>query len=464
MKSDITIPASLSSAEDMIKNAAGDSADLNISYFFCGSIRLGVFSAEGMAGSLMINDIVGDMMIRLKDCDTQNGDALFDDLFERCLAAPDKQVVTKLTDILRLIFSGFTVIITDGCARAAAFGTQFYQTRSVSIPVADQTVYGPQEGFTENIRVCISMIRRRLKTPRLRFEMLCVGELSKTDVALVYIDGSADGKSIARVKKRLQGIKLDTVLSGGYLRPFIEKGYGLTLFSPTRQTERPDTACAALDKGRIVILIDGTPFAIIVPTFFAESFQTPDDIAAKPVYTAFIRALKYLAFFLAAIFPGLYVALVYEPESFAFKLLLNLYSAEESTQFPLGAEVLIITLLLEILKEAGIRLPKAVGSAVSIVGGLIIGDAAVKCGLISAPLLILVGLTATASFVIPEISEQTSLIRVIFIISGTLAGMTGIACALTLLIANITAMDELSRVYTEPLLPFDKAVLFRNKR
>ncbi|MBR1382357.1 MAG: spore germination protein, partial [Ruminococcus sp.] len=414
MKKDIKIPPSLSSAADMIKNTTGDTCELNSSFLYIGAVRIGIFSAEGMAGSLMINEALCEAVTNAQSLNFKNGSELFDMMFGSLLTAPDKKAITSLDEIILLIFSGFTVIIIDGCERAIAFGTQGFQTRSVSLPVNDQTIHGSQEAFSESIRICVSQIRRRLKTPKLRFEMLNIGKLSRTDVCIAYIDGRANGKAIADIRKRLTGIKLDTMLSGEYLLPFIEKGYGSTLFSPTRLTERPDTACAALNEGRIVILTDGSPFCIIIPTLFAESFTTPDDLASKPLYVTFIRWLKFISFFLAAIFPGLYAAAVFTPEVFAFKLLLNLYSAEESSQLPLGLEVLIITLLLEILKEAGIRLPKAVGSAVSIVGGLIIGDAAVKCGLISAPLLILVGLTATASFVIPEISEQVSVIRMIF--------------------------------------------------
>ena len=453
------IPASVKSAVDMIKDITGGTSELNCAFHSVCGVEVAVLSVEGLAGALMQNEMLSSALAAMKYHDKINGEELTDLIFSSLLVTADKELVTLLDDVLLRLFSGFTVIIADGSPRAIAFGTQQPHTRSVSPPISDQTVYGPQEAVTENIRVSISLIRRRLKTPALRFELLKVGKLSRTDIAIAYIKGRASDKSVSKIRQRLNGIKLDTVLSGGYIRPFIEKGYPLTLFSPSRITERPDTVCASLNEGRIAVLIDGTPYAVIIPTMFFDAFTTPDDMAGKPVYVTFIRWLKYLAFFLATLFPGLYAAAVYEPESFAFKLLLNLYSAEESSQFPLGVEVLIVTVLLEILREAGIRLPKAVGSAVSIVGGLIIGDAAVKCGIISAPLLILVGLTATASFVIPELTEQTSVMRVIFILAGSFAGMAGLACALILITANICAMDELSLYYTSPVIPLDKKKL-----
>ena len=461
----LSIPPSVKSAVDMIKDITGNTCELNIASLVISGVEVSILSAEGIAGALVQNEMLSAAAADAGKLDIKSGDELIDALFSRLLVTADKELVTLIDDALIRLFSGFTVIIADGSSRAIAFGTQMFATRSVSPPITDQTVYGPQEAFTESIRVSVSLIRRRLKTPRLRFEMIKTGELSKTDICIAFIKGRASDEAVSRIRSRLKAIKLDTVLSSGYIRPFIEKGYPLTLFSPSRLTERPDTVCAALNEGRIAVLIDGTPYAVIIPTMFSESFTTPDDLNAKPLYAALIRWLKYLAFFLATLFPGLYAAAVFEPESFAFKLLLNLYSAEESSQFPLGVEVLIITLLLEILKEAGIRLPKAVGSAVSIVGGLIIGDAAVKCGIISAPLLILVGLTATSSFVIPELSHQTSVMRIAFILAGSLAGMVGLACAVVIFTANICAMDELSLCYTRPVIPLDKRgiadVLFR---
>ena len=452
----LPFPPSVESALDMIKDLTGNTCELNSATYTVAEREVAVLSEEGIAGSLMQNEMLAEALAQADEKHPRSGDELVDVIFSNTLDSPDKTIVTLVDDGLTRLFSGYTLIIVDGSSRVIAFGTQMFASRSVSTPISDQTVYGPQEAFTENVRVGISLIRRRLKTPLLRFEMLTAGRLSKTDVCIAFIKGRASDEAVAKLRSRIRNIDLDAVLSSGYLRPYVEKGYPLTLFSPSRLAERPDTVCSALCEGRVALLIDGTPFAVIIPSVFSESFSTPDDLAGKPVYVAFIRLLKYLAFFLATLFPGLYAAAVFEPESFAFKLLLNLYSAEESSQFPLGVEVIIITVLLEILKEAGIRLPKAVGSAVSVVGGLIIGDAAVKCGIISAPLLILVGLTATSSFVIPELSQQTSVMRIVFILAGSLAGMYGLACALVLMLANICAVDELSLCYTAPVIPLDK--------
>ena len=452
-KNENYIPPKAKDMEDKLKWQLSDTCELNITHMKAGML---IISIEGMAGSLMISDMLCEPVASAA-AEELSGEELIDEIYYSRLLVSDKSFVTTLDEVIHLLFSGFSVIYAQGCSKVIAVGTQGFASRSVSTPISDQTVYGPQEGFTESIRVNISMIRRKMKTPDLTFEMMQTGRLSGTDVAIAYVRGKAEDEAVKKLRGRLKGVKLESVLSCGYLRPYIEKEYSLTLFSPSKLSERPDTVAAALTCGRIAVLTDGTPFVIIIPAFFSDNFYTPDDYIQKPIYVTFIRWLKYLAFFLATLFPGLYAAAVFEPQGFAFKLLLNLYSAEESSQFPLGVEVIIITVLLEILKEAGIRLPKAVGSAVSIVGGLIIGDAAVKCGIISAPLLILVGLTATSSFVIPEISAQTSVMRFAFILAGSFAGMTGLACALMIVIANICAMDELSSIYTSPIIPIDRS-------
>ena len=294
-----------------------------------------------------------------------------------------------------------------------------------------------------------------MKTPSLRFEMMQIGKRSSTDVCMVYMSDRASSDAVDRLRKQLKGIKLDTVLTSGYIEPFIVEGFGSSVFSQMAYSERPDMICTRLNQGRICVFVDGTPFVLICPSLFAENFQTMDDFAEKPFYVTFMRWLKYIAFFLAVAFPGLYVALAsFHPEVFTLKLLLNLAVSEESTPYPLTVEVLVLMLLFEIMKEAGLRLPKPVGSTVSIVGGLIIGDAAVKSGLVSAPLLIVVGITTTSSFVIPSLYQQTAILRLVYILVGGGSGLYGIALCTVLLMININSMDDLAVSYTAPVTPF----------
>ncbi len=258
-----------------------------------------------------------------------------------------------------------------------------------------------------------------------------------------------------RPAKKLKKIKLDTIISSGNIKPFLEERVQENLFSNIGHTERPDVLCTKINEGKVCVLIDGTPFSLICPSLFVENFRTIDDYCSKTYFATYLRWIRYIAFFLAIAFPGIYVATAsYHPEMLNLKLLLNLSASEQATPYPLFFEILIIMALLELMREASIRLPTAVGSAVSIVGGLIIGDAAVKSGIISAPLLIIVGLTATASFIIPSLNQQTSVLRLAFIFAGGAAGFFGIAVCGILVLANICAMDEFNIPYTAPVSPF----------
>lgn len=225
-------------------------------------------------------------------------------------------------------------------------------------------ITGSREGFVEPIRVNQTMIRRRLRSPSLKFEMYPIGEKSRTDICLVYLTDTADPRMVEEVKRRLGKLSSDILLSQGYLRPYLE-GQPLSPFSSVGTTERPDTLCAKINEGRIGILVDGTPFALVVPYLFEEHFQSMDDYSYRPYYGSFIRLLKYFAFLLSIFLPGGYVAITsFSPEMLPDSLLFNIAASEQQTPFSMMTEALVIHLIYEIMREAGLRLPRPVGHAV----------------------------------------------------------------------------------------------------
>ena len=438
-----------------IKRQCAQTDDLNIMNVEVCGIRCSVLTVEAMVSTSAMSDLVFQPLMSLRYC--QSGDDIFDYLTRQSLLSTQRKTVSSYKEIFTMLFSGFCIILVDGVSKCVALGIQGFDRRSVSTPDSEQTVRGSQDSFGETVRTNLSLVRRRMKTPTLRFEMLTCGKLSQTDVCLMYLADRADAKMVETLKKRINGIELDTVLSSGYIEPFVDAGYKKSFFSSVMTTQRPDVACVRLNEGRICILVDGSPFCLVCPSLFMDSFQTMDDLCTKRYYAAFIRWLKYFAFVLAVVLPGLYLALVmFHPEAFTLKLLLNLYVSEEATPFPLAVEMTLLVVMFEIMREAGIRLPRSVGGAVSIVGGLIVGDAAVKSGLISAPLLIVVGITATSAFVVPQLEQQISVLRLIYIVSGSAAGLFGLAVCTVLFAANICAMDELSVSFLAPLSPFFK--------
>lgn len=464
--SKMRIAARCSQIKEDLKAITGDTADLNIMDITIGETPCAVITIEGMVSSALLAELMFQPLTELEQADDTSPESIFDFLTQRSLMAADRQTVRTYGDMLTLLFSGFAAVVADTQPKAVMYGIQGYEKRAVSLPETEQTIYASHDSFNETLRVNMSLIRRRLKTPSLRFELLQSGRLSKTDIAIAYIDGRVTREMLDDVRKNVSSIKLDTVLNTGYVRPFIDESFDTSVFSAVMTTERPDTVCAYLNEGRIAVIVDGTPFAIIIPTVFADNFRTMDDYCEKTIYVAFSRWMKYISFFLAVVLPGLYAALVtFHPEIFSLKLLLNLAASEEATPYPLAVEMLIVIVLFEIMREAGVRLPKAVGGAVSIVGGLIIGDAAAKSGIISQPLLIVIGVTATASFVLPSLYPAISVLRMIFILAGGLGGLLGIAVASLVLLTNVNTVNDLGVSFTAPLMPFEprrlKDVLMR---
>lgn len=455
------VESSLDKAIVDIRTIMGNSVDLNVTEVLISGVRCAVVTIEGMLPTLYISqEMFGYLMaFNVPDCDSGR---VFDFLTRQSLLSCDRKTVYTYGDVMRFAFSGFGIVLVDGLDKAVAFGVQGYDKRSVSEPSSETNVKGSHEGFIEVVRTNISLVRRRLKTPALRFEMLQVGNLSKTDVCIAYIAGRAKEKYVDEVRKKLKEVKLDTVLTSGYISSFLESS-NKSIFSQIYTTERPDVFSAKLNEGRVGIMIDGTPFALVCPSLFSENFITMDDYASKPFYAVYIRFLKFICFFITIAMPGLYVALAtYHPETFSHKLLLNLAASIGSTPFPLYAELLIMMIFYEIMREAGIRLPREVGGAVSIVGGLIIGDAAVKSGLVSGAILIVVGITATASFVVPSINEQTTILRLVYILAGGFLGLFGIGLATAVVVVNVCSMESYGVPYSAPLSPFTKKAFLRS--
>ena len=439
-----------------LRTIMNNTMELNVMEINIGGADCALVTIEGMVASSYMSDMIFLPLMSLEIPADENPNlAVYNFLTAKSLMTAERHILYTYGNVVQDLFSGFALIFIDGIPKAVSLGIQGYAQKSISLPTSENNIMGSQEAFAEVIRTNISLIRRRLKSPALKFEMMQVGEQSSTDVCMVYMVGKASPKIINKIRKKLSNIKLDTIISSGYIKPFLEDNVSENLFSNIGHTERPDVLCTKLNEGKVCVLIDGTPFALICPVLFTENFKTIDDYCSKNYFATYLRWIRYFAFLLAVAFPGIYVATAsYHPEMLNTNLLLNLYASEQATPYPLFFEILIIMALLELMREASIRLPSAVGSAVSIVGGLIIGDAAVKSGIISAPLLIIVGLTATASFIIPQLNQQTSVLRLAFIFSGGAAGFFGIAVCGIVIIANVCAMDEFRIPYTAPVTPF----------
>lgn len=416
-------------------------------------VNVSVLMLEGMINMDLFTQIMVKPLSKLEipDC---TGEKLADWVSKYAIFAGDQKEVYNYQDLFGLLMAGFVILLIDGVDHAVACGLQGYKSRSVGEPSSEMNVRGSREGFVEAVRTNQTMIRRRIKSPTLKFEMIKVGQKSQTDVSIVYLTDTAKPELVQQIKHQLTKVTSDIILNAGYLQPYLE-GKPLSLFSAVGVTERPDTVCAKINEGRVVLLVDGVPFALVVPTLFCEHFQSMDDYAYRPFYATFIRILKYIAFLISIFLPGLYVATtVFNPEMIPDALLFNIATSEQLTPFSMMTEALVIHLIYELMREAGLRLPRPVGHAVSIVGALVIGDAAVTAGIIGSPMVMIVAMTAISSFVVPSLYESVAILKFVFIVVGGTWGLYGISVGFVLVLTNLCALTSFGTPITSPAAPF----------
>lgn len=368
--------------------------------------------------------------------------------------AAEQIEIKSLGELVLKMQSGFAIILADGCTRCIAIGVQGYNARGIDEPSSQLDVRGSREGFVEVVRTNMSMIRRRIKSPTLVFELFPIGERSNTDICICYMSDKVSPKLLNDVKKRIKSVNLDTILESGYIQPYLE-GHGGWFFSECGICERPDTLAAKLYEGRVAVLVDGTPFALVVPYLFVENFQTLDDYTQKPFYAFFIRIVRLAAYFITLFLPGAYVAIAsFHPEMLPSTLLLNLAAAEQTAPYSLMGECLFLHFMYEILREAGIRLPRPVGHAIGVVGGLVIGDITVSAGLAGAPMVLVVALSGLCSFVVPAMYEKTVVLRFVYIVAGGLFGLYGLGLAAGVVIIKMCSLNTYGVPYMSPISPF----------
>jgi hypothetical protein len=378
--------------------------------------------------------------------------------------------VSELEKLIEGILKGELGMMVDGSTNALLADFKGMEQRNVEEPATEVTIRGPRDGFTENLSINTSLIRRRIRSTRLKFEPIAIGKLSQTDVMIAYIEGLATESLLKEVRARLGRIEIDAILESQYIEEFIEDA-PYSPFPQVQNTERPDILTANLLEGRAAILVDNTPFALIVPMTFWNGLQAVEDYYERFWYTSFIRIVRYVLFNIAMYLPSIYVALsTYHPKLIPTTLLISIAAAREGVPFPTIIEALVMEFVFEGLREAGIRLPKAVGSAVSIVGALVVGQAAVQAGIVSAPMVIVVATTGIASFAIPRYNLGTALrlVRFPMLILAGVFGLYGICIgfiALTIHLVNLRSFGVPYFTPVAPQIPGDlKDVLIRAPR
>ncbi len=455
----LPLERSLEDNLDAIRTVVGPSKDLMIRQLKVGQGQIGtaVLHLEGLSDSSLVENII--RTLGLGTFQTPVGSAskrdIFDEFKQRLLQSSEGREVNTLDEVWDGLVNGNSAVIFDGTPKALICATQGFKTRAIEEPSAETVIRGPREGFIESISTNIALLRRRIKSPNLWVESFILGHLTRTDVAIAYIKGLASEELVQEVRQRVSRIQIDGIIESGDIENFIEDN-PFAVSPLVFRTERVDRAVSMLLEGRVCIVTDGTPFVLVVPMSLPMLLQAPDDYYEKLPIGAFLRVLRHVAFTSSILLPGTYVAVLeFHQELLPTQLLLRITAAKEGVPFPVVSEVFMMELLFELLREAGIRLPRAIGPAVTIVGALVLGEAAIRAGLVSAPVVIIVALTAIASFTVPTFSFGIAarLTRFIFIILGGTFGLFGVQFGILVLVLLLASLRSFGYPFLSPMAP-----------
>ena len=361
----------------------------------------------------------------------------------------------NINEAINDIFLGFTIIILDN-NKIYTVETKALLDRSIKESDIESSLTGPKDSFIENFNINIGLIRKRIRNKNLNLEVETLGTESNTKVGIIYMSNLIDNKLLLNVKEKISNIKNDIIIDGGYIKEELSKK---SFFPEINETERPDLAVFALLEGKICLVIDNSPTVLIIPTFFIDFFHTPDDYYQKNINTTFIRLLRIIAFIIAIFLPGYYISITtYNPTSIPISLLLNIINQHKSVPFPAFFEIIIMIVAFEILRESDIRIPSKVGSSASILGGLILGEAAVSAGIISPIMIIVVAISSISALVFPynSIINLIRYYRFLALLLSVLFGLFGLFISISLLIINISEVTSFGYPYTYPFVPLIK--------
>lgn len=372
------------------------------------------------------------------------------------ITVSDLKEVNTLNECISEVLAGDTVLLIENIDKALIMKTPGWSTRNLEEPMTEAAVIGPRDGFVETFQDNITMIRRRIKDPNFSLIKLKLGRRTRTDLAVAYIRGIANQDIVKEVLRRIGEIDVDQIIAAGTVAQFIEDNF-LSPFPQVQYTERPDKAVSAILEGRIVIIVDNTSFVLILPASLPMFMQTVEDYYERWIYSSLIRALRYLVIMISLFLPGVYVALIsYHQGLIPTKLAIFIAATREGVPIPSLIEAILMEVTLEILREAGIRLPKTIGQTVGIVGGLVIGEAAVRAGLVSPVYVIVVALTGIASFSMAQypLGIPLRILRFVIIFAAGFLGLYGVMLFFIMLTVHLVKLKSFGVNYLAPLIPY----------
>ncbi|MBY0199609.1 spore germination protein [Priestia megaterium] len=446
---------------ERLLNELGNSSDVSFRMVespYQRTLKAAVIHLDGLADENIINENIMTPLIQwLKESNQVVTVKEIEEQIPQILTVSQLTIKENWHEFVSAVLTGNTVILLNGSSKIFIGNTKKLQSRAVTEPTSQTVVRGPKDSFTENLRTNTSLIRARIQDSNLRLDSMKIGSVTQTDIGIMYIQGNADERIVEEIKERLKEIKVDGVLESNYIEEFIRDDR-TTIFPLLLNTERPDAVVGNLLEGRIAIIVQGTPFVLIAPAIFSQFFQSPEDYYQNYYISSFLRMLRFGSFFLSMYASAIYLALITHHQGLIPNtLMVSLMAQRERVPFPAIVEMIVMELAFEMLREAGIRMPRAIGPAVSIVGALILGQAAVEAGFVSAAVVIIVAISAISNFTLPSTSIVNAArgFRFILILISAFIGLYGILLMTLCIWLHISSLRSFGIPYFSPFAPFD---------
>ncbi|WP_096187093.1 spore germination protein [Evansella halocellulosilytica] len=456
---EMTLSSDLKTTIESLQKIIGESSDIVQYDFIIGkSIPAALFYIDGLTNSDALEEYVLKPLQHFfsHDIDSIQGQTFVNKLLQEVSHFTELEIHETFDEAVLPFMSGDALLVVQGIDQIIIVGTRQFNERGIEEPESEIVVRGPRDGFNETLQTNVILIRRRIRDPNLTVQFGQLGRRSKTDFALIYMKGIAEEKLVEEVRYRLACINIDHVPESGTVEQLIEDNV-ISPFPQILQTERPDKSASALQNGQVIILVDGTPFSLITPITFEQLFKSSEDYYDRWQIGTLIRILRYIGAFIALFLPAIYISMVsYHQGMIPTTMALSIAAGREGVPFPSYIEALLMEFTLEMLREAGIRLPRPVGSTIGIVGGLVIGDAAVRAGIVNPIMVIVVGLTAIASFTIPayNVSIAIRMLRFLLMLFAALFGLFGVIVGYIMINIHLVGLRSFGRYYTSPFAPY----------
>ncbi len=395
---------------------------------------------DGMVNSQVLNSHVVKPLMELT---VSVGNVGMEPLMAGAVPVGEAKAIDSFRDVVEGVTSGDTVLFAQGCRQAAVLNTKHFALRSIDEPDNEKVLVGPREGFTESLMQNLSQLVRRVRSNQFKTKTLTLGRLTKTPVCICYLESVVDKDVLQQLLRRLDQIDIDGVLDVNYITELVRDDRK-TPFRTLGYTERPDSVVGKLLEGRVALFVDGSPMALTMPYLFIENFQSSEDYYLSFYYTSFARVLRICAFLLTVAIPGLYIAVVaFHHEMLPLQLLIRIAMERQNVPLPAAMEAVVMLVVFDILRETGIRMPSNIGQALSIVGALVIGQAAVEASLVAAPMIIVVAATGITGLLVPKLNAPMIIWRFLILVLSTFFGFFGFTLGMALLMIHTSNLTSL---------------------